>query len=123
MRYSPRGHCFDPPYDRLLEGILSFRSLDAAESTLRRLEDLRQCFMAASDKKGVEYCRQIALLGRRRAELIALNKRVGVKKRLEKKEIALWFQIWLETPELYWGWLELRKKTAGYRNLLDFAAQ
>jgi hypothetical protein len=114
---------FDPPYDRLLEDILSFRDLDATEDTLRRLEDLRQRFLAASDKKGVEYCRQIALQGRRRAEMIGFNKRVGVKKRVQKKEIALWFQIWLETPELFWDWLELRKKTAGYQNLLDFVAE
>jgi hypothetical protein len=123
MRYSPRELHFDPPYARLLEGILSFKDLDAAENTLRRLENLRQRFLTASDKKGVEYCRQIALLGRHRAELIGHSRRVGVKKRVQKIEIALWFQIWLETPELFWDWLELRKKTAGYHNLLDFAAE
>jgi hypothetical protein len=110
---------FDAPYDALLEGILSFKTLAEAERTLEHLEDLRQRFCAESDKKGVEYCRQIGVLGRRRAELIARNRRVTPSKRLVKQEVALWFRIWLETPELFADWLSLRKRTQEFQRLRE----
>jgi len=109
----------DPPYDSTLKGILSFRSFPEAERTLRRLEQLRQKYVAEGDDKGIECCRQVALLGRKRAELISCNQKVLAAKRQEKKEIASWFQIWLETPDLFADWLELRKGTSAFRRLFD----
>jgi len=110
---------FEAPYNALLDGILSFKTLAEAESTLKRLEDLRQRFRAEIDKKGVEYCRHIGVLGRRRAELIARNRRVSASKRLVKQEVALWFRIWLETPELFADWLFLRKRTLEFQRLCE----
>jgi hypothetical protein len=108
----------DPPYCEVFDGLLSFSSFAEAEVTINRLEKLYQQYMRASDKKGMEYCRQIASLGRRRAELISCNKRVSQHKRLHKKEIATWFQIWLETPGIFMNWLALRKNTEEFRKLL-----
>lgn len=108
---------FDPPYDKQLLGILAFAGFCDAENTLRRLEKLRQEYSAVGDKKGVEYCRRIALQGRRRAELIGRNKKVRLQKRLHKLEIAVWFRVWLETPELFEDWLALRKGTTEYQKL------
>jgi hypothetical protein len=108
----------ESPYREALEGILSFSSLRAAEETLQRLEKLRQKYQSASDKKGVEYCRRIAILGRRRAELISRNRRVGIQKRLQKQEIATWFRIWLETPAIFDNWLAMRKSTQEFKGLL-----
>ena len=108
----------EPPYREVFEGLLSFSSLADAEETLRRLEILCQQYLSASDKKGMEYCRRTAFLGRRRAELISRNKRVNLHKRLQKQEIATWFKIWLETPDLFWDWLSLRKNTPEFQELL-----
>jgi hypothetical protein len=108
---------FDPPYDEILSGVLLFGTLSETEETIVRLENLRHRFLAASDKKGVDYCRRLAILGRRRAEMIAGNPRVSHKKRLQKQEAALWFRIWLETPELFASWLALRKNTEEFRLL------
>jgi hypothetical protein len=109
----------EPPYREALTGILSFASFDAAEKTLKCLEILRRNYHSANDKKGVEYCRQIALLGRRRAEFIGRNKRVSLQKRRQKQEIAAWFGIWLETPAIFDDWLALRKKTEAFQELLQ----
>lgn len=106
---------FDPPYNKILTGVLSFGTLAETEETLARLENLRQRFLAASDKKGVEYCRRLGVLGRRRAEMTARNRRVDPTKRLQKQEVALWFRIWLETPEIFCDWLALRKKTEEFQ--------
>jgi hypothetical protein len=98
--------------------MLSFATLAETEETITRLENMRQRFLAASDKKGVEYCHQLALAGRQRAEMIARNRRVSAGKRIEKQEAALWFRIWLETPELFGDWLILRKASEDYQKLL-----
>lgn len=107
----------DPPYDEFFTGVLSFASFADAEKSIFRLEKLLQRFEAESDKKGVAYCHQIARLGRRRAEMIAGNKRVSANKRLQKKEIALWFRVWLETRSLFPEWLDLRKRTDDFCRL------
>ncbi|HYK87808.1 MAG TPA: hypothetical protein VE398_03510 [Acidobacteriota bacterium] len=119
MARAPAELTIDPPYDAQLNGILAFSNFAAAEKTILQIEKLRQGYRVAGDKKGVEYCRRLALQGRRRAELIGRNKRVGLRKRLQKIEIAAWFQVWLETPDLFEEWLQLRKASAGFRNLQD----
>ena len=108
----------EKPYSDDLKRILVFSDFVEAEKSIRNLEKLCRKYMEASDKKGVEYCRRIALLGRRRSEFISRNKRVSLQKRLEKREIAEWFRIWLETPDLFEDWLALRKKTEEFKKLL-----
>jgi hypothetical protein len=107
----------DPPYGDQLKGVLSFRRFINAELTLKRLEDLRQQFLAAGDDKGIEYCRQVALLGRRRAEGLSRSGRVSAARRRHKAEIADWFRIWLESPDLFESWLLMRKNTPEFREL------
>jgi hypothetical protein len=107
----------EPPYRETLSGVLAFSTFNEAEQTLKTLEILCCKYRAASDKKGVEYCRKIAALGRSRAELISRNKRVRMDKRIQKKEIAAWFSVWLETPDIFYDWLSLRKSTEEFRNI------
>jgi hypothetical protein len=109
----------EPPYREALAGILSFSSFAAAEETLQHLDQLYRTYRSVSDRKGVDYCRRLAFLGRRRAELIARNKRVGQSKRLHKLEIATWFRIWLENPAIFQDWLALRKNTREFKSLLQ----
>jgi len=51
MPARPVGFRFDSPYDPLPKDSLRFGSRRAGETTLRRLENFRQRFPAASDKK------------------------------------------------------------------------
>ena len=108
----------EKPYCDDLKEILAFSNFIEAEKTILCLEKLCREYRKASDKKGVEYCRRIALLGRKRAGQISRNKRVSGKKRLEKQEIAEWFRIWLETPTLFEDWLAMRKQTEAFKKLL-----
>jgi hypothetical protein len=107
----------ESPYREALAGVLAFSTFAETEETLKTLENLRRKYRSACDKKGVEYCRQIAVLGRRRAELISRNKRVRLQKRLQKREMANWFRIWLETPALFEDWLSIRKSTDEFKKL------
>jgi hypothetical protein len=108
----------DDTHKKDFDGILGFSTFEKAEITIRHLEKLCREYEKLSDKKGVEYCRKIALLGRNRAELISRNRRVSSQNRLQKKEISNWFRLWLETPDLFFDWLEMRKRTEAFKNLL-----
>ncbi len=107
----------DPPYTQDLDGILVFRTFAEAEISIVRLEQVRLRYAASGDLKGVDWCRRIGLTGRKRAELISRKESVRTSKRLQKAEIAGWFQIWLETPEIFSDWLALRKQTDSFRQL------
>lgn len=105
------------PYDKALFGILEFSTFTDAERTITKLDDLSRSYQSVGDMQGMECCRQIARLGRRRAELISRNRRVDATKRAQKEEIARWFAVWLETPALFDDWLALRKTTEEFRLL------
>jgi hypothetical protein len=63
----------------------------------------------------VERVLNIARLGKRRAEMISRNNKVEAPKRAEKEEIAGWFRIWLETPDAFFDWLDVRKQSPEFR--------
>jgi len=89
--------------------VLRFATLEEAEATLRRLDAMWRESRAAGDAARATHVLEIAREGRRRAQMIAGNRRVAAAKRAEKEEIRQWFRVWLETPELFFEWLELRK--------------
>jgi hypothetical protein len=90
--------------------VLHFGTLEEAEATLRRLDALWREARGAGDRARVVRVLDIAREGRRRAQMIAGNRRVAAGKRAEKEEIRQWFRVWLETPEAFFDWLELRKQ-------------
>lgn len=112
----------EAPYDAVFRDILSFSNFSEAEATIQKLDALRREFHLKGDAKGISYCREIARIGRHRAELISRNPRVNSHKRLQKQEMATWFRIWLETPEIFDLWLDMRKRTAEFYQLLRFDA-
>jgi hypothetical protein len=81
---------------------------------LVRLDELLRKFLLDNEQAAVERVREVARLGRRRAEMISRNHKVDANKRAEKEEIAHWFAIWLETPDAFFDWLEVRKQSADF---------
>ena len=47
--------------------------------------------------------------------MISRNHKVEPHKREEKEEIAGWFRIWLETPDAFFDWLDVRKKSPDFK--------
>jgi hypothetical protein len=102
-------------FEEEFEDILHFKTLADAEVSLTRLDELLRRFRAHSEPAAAERVLEIARLGKRRAEMIAHNRKVEEKKREEKREIAEWFRIWLETPDAFFDWLEVRKASSEFR--------
>lgn len=105
-------------YEEEFRDLLHFATLEEAEICLVRLDELWRKFREAGEKTAIERVLEVARLGRRRAEMISRNSKVEAGKRAAKKEISQWFQIWLDTPDAFFDWLELRKQSADF--LQDF---
>jgi hypothetical protein len=102
-------------YEEEFQELLHFADLGEAEMCLVRIDELMRKFEAAGERAGAERVREIARLGRRRADMIAHNQKVDAAKREEKAEIARWFTIWLETPGTFFDWLEVRKQAPEFQ--------
>jgi hypothetical protein len=102
-------------FEEEFEDILHFKTLQDAQVSLTRLDELFHRFQTHGEKAAVERVLEIARLGKRRAEMISHNRKVEAHKRDEKKEIAEWFRIWLEAPEAFFNWLEVRKAAPEFR--------
>lgn len=112
-------HFSDPameePYASRLKGALQFRDLVSAEQSLRKLDEIYREYREASDREGMSLVRSVVIKGKERAASLARNPRIDPRKRQEKQEIAQWFHVWLETPDLLFDWLVLRKQSEDFR--------
>ncbi len=105
---------FASPYDAIFRNVLQFSNFKQTLISIRRLENIRKKFKSENDREGLRLLRETALKGKRRAEMIAKNTKVSPEKRAEKQEIAEWFKIWLETPEIFESWVSLRQKSPDF---------
>ena len=107
----------EEPYASRLAGVLQFRDFATAEASLQKLDALYRGYREVADRVGTSLVRELVLKGKQRAESLATGARVRPEKRREKKEIANWFHVWLETPDLFFDWLELRKRSEEFLQL------
>lgn len=107
------------PYASRLRHLLEFRDLESAAASLRKIDEIYRGYHAASDRIGLGFVRSLVQKGKLRARSLAANPRVASEKRTEKAEIAMWFRIWLETPDLFFDWLELRQASEEFRRMFS----
>lgn len=103
------------PYEAMFRNVLRFADFDQAAASIKRLDNLRRQFERKKDTEGLRRVRETALKGKQRAQMIAGNKAVDARKRAEKDEIANWFTVWLQTPEIFDDWLHLRRRSPEFR--------
>jgi hypothetical protein len=101
-------------YEEEFEDLLHFKTLEDAEVSIMRLDELMRKFRAKGEQAAAERVLNVGRLGKRRAEMIARNHKVEAQKRAEKEEIANWFRIWLETPDAFFDWLDVRKQSPDF---------
>lgn len=104
----------DEPYARL-DHALRFSDFASAETSLRSLDAAYREYLASGDRTGAQLVRSLVLKGKSRTRQIAANPRVAEAKRREKREIGEWFRVWLDSPDLFFDWLELRKRSEEFR--------
>lgn len=102
-------------FEEEFEDLLHFKTLGDAEVSLMRLDELLRRFKMHGEKAAAERVLEVARLGKRRAEMISRNHKVEAHKRAEKEEISNWFRVWLENPDAFFDWLEVRKQAPDFR--------
>ena len=107
------------PYEAMFRNGLRFADFEQAAASIKRLDNLRRQFERKKDSEGLRRVRETALKGKQRAQMIAGNKSVDVRKRAEKEEIANWFTVWLQTPEIFDDWLALRRRSVEFRRKFE----
>jgi len=109
----------ESPYDAMFRNILKFSDFKQTLISIRRLENLRKKFAAENDREGLRLLRETALKGKNRAQMIAKNEKVEEKKRAEKAEIAEWFTLWMQSPEVFENWVLLRQNSKDFKEKFE----
>jgi hypothetical protein len=102
-------------YEDEFHDLLHFATLEDAEMCMVRLDELYRKFKTEEEMAAVERVLEVARLGHRRSEMIARNHKVDPQKRAEKQEVMQWFTVWLETPDAFFDWLEVRKSSPDFQ--------
>ncbi len=106
-------------YESLFRELSGCGSLEEAETTLWRLDELYRRFQQAGDKTGVRFARAAVMRLKQQAAALSASPKLDDQQRAEMGEIAQWTSVWLQTPDIFAQWLELRKATAAYKAILD----
>lgn len=106
----------ESPYTAMFRNILKFSDFKQTLGSIRQLENLRRKFLSENDREGLRLVRETAIKGKSRAQMIAKNEKVELKKREEKQEIVEWFTIWLQSPEIFENWVVMRQNSPDFLN-------
>jgi hypothetical protein len=102
------------PYDAALRNILRLDGLRGTLQSIRDLERLRRKYLADNDRPGLRKLREAAIRGKRHAaERASATIRGGVEPQV-CAEIAHWLTVWLQTPESFDEWVELRQRSRDF---------
>lgn len=105
----------ESPYDAMFRNILKFTDFKQTLNSIRQLENLRHKFLKENDKEGLRLIREIGIKGKNRASMISKNPKVDRKKRIEKAEIAEWFRLYLQSPEIFDSWVKVRQNSKDFK--------
>lgn len=90
---------------------LSFVNLSQALESFVKLDEQRQRLEGANDEKGLKRLRDLIALVRADSQLRAQSKIIDDAGRAQAKEISNWLMVWLQSPELFLDWLDLRQRS------------
>jgi hypothetical protein len=93
------------PLSPLIEGVRqdSFANL---ERTLRALAEIYE----QSDRAERTQARTAVLQAREHAAWAIRSPKIEAQKKINREEMIEWMRVWLENPDVFPGWVELRKK-------------
>jgi len=95
------------PFEQPYAGVRQ-KSLAELEESLREMLAVYSSAKAAEDREKARYCRRQVIGAKDRARFAARNP----EKRALKEEMVQWMLVWLENPEVFPAWVEIRKRAA-----------
>lgn len=97
---------------------LNFSDFSSAFESVVKLEEKRlqlQIGDEATGATGLRELREIVTAARKDSLLQARSKILDSSVREQLKEISEWLTVWLQSPELFSDWLDLRRRSPEYR--------
>ncbi|MDX6611046.1 MAG: hypothetical protein QOD75_232 [Blastocatellia bacterium] len=85
--------------------------LGTAATWIEQLEKLRRESEQRDDPEAVKQLEAQAREQKRSAQTLAASAGLSSNQRLSAGEIAEWLTIWLQTPQLFQAWLDLRRQS------------
>lgn len=119
--YIERGS--ERPYDAAFRNILNIDDLPEAAMSLRKLENLRRKYTADDDREGLRLVRERGREGRAEALERSKDKKRSEAERDRYKEIAEWLTLWMQSPEMFETWIDLRLSSADFRDKFPEAVE
>lgn len=105
----------DRPYEPAFRNILNISDLPEAAASLRRLENLRRKYTADGNKEGLRLVREKGREGRADALRMAGEQKTEPTERDKYAEIAEWLTLWMQSPDMFETWIDLRLSSTDFR--------
>ncbi|MFV0389711.1 MAG: hypothetical protein ACK5NT_13250 [Pyrinomonadaceae bacterium] len=103
------------PHKAIFNNLANLGSLRETESTISQAEAIRKKFLSVEDNTGLKQLREIFINRRAEAERTAESMKNATKIRYEAREIANWLSVWISTPEVFFDWLKVRKRSEEFK--------
>jgi hypothetical protein len=97
------------PFAQPYAGIRQ-KSFADLEHDLRAMLAIYADATRASDRKRARYCRRQVIAAKDHARFVARSPKTSPEKKAQKEEMAQWMLVWLENPEVFPAWVEIRKR-------------
>lgn len=93
------------PFEQPYAGVRQ-KDFEELEASLREMLEVYAAATVAGDRRKVRYCRRQVIAAKDRARFAARKP----EKQAVKEEMAQWMLVWLENPEVFPAWVEIRKR-------------
>jgi hypothetical protein len=101
----------DQPHEAEFRNLINTGDLDSVERSIKRAENLRHKFLSVGDKEGLRLLREEVIEVKERLKHASRDKKADADVRHMHAEMAEWLTLWLQSPEVFDGWLKLRKRS------------
>ncbi len=104
-------------YENAFAHFIENEDLEEAEKSIREIDALYRKFKKVGDRAGERFAFEAARTAKQNATELSQLPQITAAQRRQQAEIAQWFTVWLQTPDLFTDWVELRKASAEFKKL------
>ncbi len=102
----------DRPHAAQLRNLIRIDDLDTTRNSLREMTNLLKRYKSDGNKEGIAHLMDAARSTRK--EALARAERSSAKTDMNS-EIAEWLRVWLETPEIFSSWVDVRVNSEDFK--------
>jgi len=100
-------------------GELDFRTIETAVGSVKTLDTLWDRLKEQKDAKGLASLRTLVLAIRQQLRLLSRSRKGSRQRKKVALEVEQWLGVWLQNPQIFADWLELRMNSAEFRSAFD----